>query len=355
MKLIPSIAFNDFSGSSGNVTARKIGDKTVLSSRTKHSRKKTPSQAAIRCRFGDTSRSYSEITEEQRQGWISLANNLGSYTTSTGSTSITGHNLFVAINTYRKICGKPFTADAPAQLLPSRYINVGDFWLSPEHIVFANVALQMGSNDVVLFEMYAAQSPAETRAWDKTSIVAVVHETDWGEVDLTKAYLEKFGTPLQIGQRVFIKVCRIDSDCGYVKWFSMLGSLASEKSFLYERIYKPRAKIGMDQIVPVSHEVECKDIDYEISTSSKITSNFISLSIINAPSIGCEFPHNGLSDAFNYDRSYQYSRGTPERKYLIQCMDVKIFNNSKKAINLYCIGGMFTKQFETFGTYFLTN
>lgn len=355
MKLIPSIAFSDFSGSAGSVTARKIGDKTVLSSRTKHSRKKTPSQAAIRCRFGDTSRSYSEITEEQRQGWISLANNLGSYTTSTGSTSITGHNLFVAINTYRKICGKPFTADAPAQLLPSRYINVGDFWLTPEHIVFANVALPENSNDVFLVEIYPAQSPAETNAWDKTVIVAVVPTTDWGEVDITDAFLQKFGTPLITGQMVFIKVCRIDSECGYIKWYSMIAYPARERSYLHDRLYVPRAKIGMDQIVPVSHEVECKDIDYEISTSSKITSNYISLSIINAPFIGCEFPHLGLSSAFNYDRSYQYSRGTPARKYLIQCMDVKIFNNSKKAINLYCIGGTFTKQFETFGTYFLTN
>ena len=309
----------------------------------------------MRCQFTDTVRGYSGITEKQRQGWISLAKNLGNYTTSTGSTSISGHNLFVAINTYRKICGKPMAADAPAQLLPSGYINVGDFWLSPEHIVFANVALQMGSNEVVLFEMYAAQSPAETRAWDKTSIVAVVHETDWGEVDLTKAYLEKFGTPLKIGQRVFIKVCRLDSDCGYVKWFSMLGFLASEKSFLHERLYKPRAKIGMDQVVRISHEAECVDIDYEISTSFKITSNIIAINILNAPFMGCEFPHNGLSNDFNYDHSYQYSRGTPARQYLIQCMDVKIFNNSKKAVNINCVGGNFVKQFETFGTYFLTN
>ena len=68
MKLLPSVAFNDFSGSAGNVTARKVGDKTYLSSRTKHSRKKTPCQAAMRCQFTDTVRGYSSITEEQRQG-----------------------------------------------------------------------------------------------------------------------------------------------------------------------------------------------------------------------------------------------------------------------------------------------
>ena len=355
MKLLPSVAFNDFSGSAGNVTARKVGDKTFLSSRTKHSKKKTPCQAAMRCQFSDTVRGYAGITEEQRQGWISLANNLGNYTTSTGSTSITGHNLFVAINTYRKICGKPLAADAPSELRPSYFINVGEFWISPERIVFTGVSLNENSNDVMLVEMYVAQNPSEKQCWDKTSIVTVVTSTDWGEVDITEAFLKKFGKPLAIGQNVFIKVCRIDSECGYLQWYSMIAFPVSERSYLSNYVYEPRAKIGMDQIVRISHDVECKDIDYEISTSSKITSNNIALNILNAPLIGCEFPHNGLSDDFNFDRSYQYSRGTPERKYLIQCMDVKIFNNTTKKIVVYCIGGVFTKQFETFGTYYLTN
>jgi hypothetical protein len=73
MKLLPSIGFSDFSGSAGNVTARKSGAKTYLSTRTKHSRKKTTYQAATRCRFSDTVRGYAKISEDQRRGWISLA------------------------------------------------------------------------------------------------------------------------------------------------------------------------------------------------------------------------------------------------------------------------------------------
>jgi len=355
MKLIPSIAFNDFSGSAGNVTARKIGDKTYLSVRTKHSRKKTSSQAEIRCRFADTIRGYNELTDEQRQGWTLLANNTGIYTTSSGATSVTGHNLFVAINSYRQIFGKQLTVDVPSQLLPSSYANIGEFWLSPERIVFTGVALDDNSSDVILFEMYPAQSPVETKSWNKTVIVAVLPATDWGDIDLTDAFLQKFGTPLTIGQMVFIKVCRIDSECGYIKWYSMIAYPARETSYLHDAVYIPRAKIGMDQVVSITEDVKCIDIDYEISTGSKITSNNISIYILKGFLIGCEFPHNGLSDAFNFDRSYQYSRGPAERNYLIQCMDVKIFNNSTKKINIYCLGGTFTKQFETFGTYFLTN
>lgn len=355
MKILPSVAFNDFSGSAGQVTARKVGDKTYLSTRTKHSRKTTPSQASIRCRFGNTNIGYSKLTEGQRLGWSYLASSLGEYATSTGNTTITGHNLFVSINTFRSICGKPITRSAPAQLLPSRYINVGDIWLTPEHVIFANVALIEGTDDVVLFEMFAAKSPAETNAWDKTSIVAVVASTDWGEVDLTKAYLEKFGIPIKIGQRIYIKVCKLNSECGYVKWFSLHAYFASERSTLHQRLYIPRAKIKMEMINPITQNYECDEIDYEISPGPKITSNNITVRSLQDFLVTCDFLHNGLTDAFDFERSYQYSRSPAERNYFIQCMEVKVYNNSTKKISLYCFAGVYTKHFETFGTYFITN
>ncbi|HOG20041.1 MAG TPA: hypothetical protein PKW37_06330, partial [Salinivirgaceae bacterium] len=249
MKLIPSIGFNDFSGSAGNVTARKTGDRTVLSTRTKHSKKKTTYQAATRCRFADTVRGYADITEEQRQGWISLANNLGTYHTSSGNTSITGHNLFVAINSYRKICGKPQSAEAPSELRPSDYIRFNDFWLSPEHIVFTGLGQRENPNEVLYIEMYPAQSPAENRCWDRTVLVAICPTTDWEEIDITHAFIEKFGAPLTIGQLVFIKICWLDSECGYIKYYTQIARIAQEASLVLNEPYIPRAKITIDQIL----------------------------------------------------------------------------------------------------------
>ena len=355
MKLIPSIAFNDFSGSAGNVTARKIGDKTYLSVKTKHSRKKTSSQAEIRCRFADTIRGYNELTDEQRQGWTLLANNTGIYTTSSGATSVTGHNLFVAINSYRQIFGKPLSVDVPSQIFPSSCTNIGEFWLSPERILFTGVALNDNSSDVILFEMYPAQSPVETKSWNKTVIVAVVPATDWGDIDLTEAFLQKFGTPLTIGQMVFVKICRIDSECGYIKWYSMIAFPARETSYLNNADYTPRVKISMDNIVPITNYDQCEHLDYEMSPGSKITSNTISAKVLKGYLAGCEFPHKGLPNIFYSERSFQYARATAEYDYFIQCMEVKIENNSYKKINLTNRAGNFKKHFETFGTYYVTN
>ncbi|MDP3451802.1 MAG: hypothetical protein Q8R90_02500 [Bacteroidales bacterium] len=354
MKILPSIAFNDFSGSAGNVTARKTGDNTYLSTRTKHSKKKTTYQAATRCRFADTTRGYSKVTEEERQGWISLAKNLGSYHTSTGKASITGHNLFVAINSYRKICGKPQTAIAPSHLRPSDYIRLDDWWLSPEYIVFTGLGERANKNEVLYVEMYPAQSPAENRCWDKTVLVAIIPTTDWGDIDLTKAFIEKFGSPLTIGQKVFIKICWIDSDCGYIKNYTLIVREAQEASLELNIPYKPRAKITIDQIETTNEESLCEYFDYEMSPGSKITSNEITIRFLKELTTGCEFLHNGLLSVFEFERSYQYSRGTAEMNYEIHCTEVLIRNSFQKQINFSCRSGVLPDHFATFGTYYIT-
>jgi len=359
MKILPSIAFSDFSGSAGNVTARKVGDKTYLSSRTKHARKKTTYQAATRCRFSDTVRGYAKISEDQRRGWISLAGRLGTYSSSSGNTSITGHNLYVAINTYRKICGKPQCADAPATLKPSDYINMNDdfdMWLSPERIFITGVIPSENPDDALLIEMYAAQSAGEANAWNKTVIVAVLQETDWGDVDLTQDYLKKFITPLTIGQMIYIKMCWIDAECGYVKRFTRFYMGARETSLYNHVPFMPRARVTTEQLTPETQDAECYNFDYELSPVSKITSNSIS-AMHNKGSLGCRFSHNGLPSAFDFDRTYQYSRGTGEKmKYMIQCTEVLIQNSKyTKTIILACRAGIFADHFETFGTYYVTS
>lgn len=353
MKLIPSIAFNDFSGSAGNVTARKTGDKTYLSTRTKHSKKKTIYQAAIRCRFTDTVRGYSKISEEQRQGWISLAKNLGTYHTSTGKTSITGHNLFVAINSYRKICGKSLCAVAPSELRPSDYIKFNDFWLSPEHIVFTGLGERENPNEVLYIEMYPAKSPAESRCWDKTVLVAICPTTDWGEIDISRAFIEKFGAPLTIGQKVFIKICWIDSECGYLKYYTLIVMAAQETSLELNVPYISRAKITIDQLYNNYQTFRIEHFDLELSPRPKLTSNEITISNEEAYKIHFGIDTHERMDVIDIGHSFQYGRDASGYQMIL--VEIQILTNNSKRIEIYSRSIMyFQKLTEIFGTYFLT-
>jgi len=350
MKLLPSVAFNDFSGSAGNVTARKTGDRTFLSTRTKHSKKKTTYQAATRCRFADTVRGYAEITEEQRQGWISLANNLGTYHTSTGKEySMTGHNLFVAINTYRKICGKPLSDIAPSELKPSNYIRLDDWWLTPEHIVLTGLGEKENPNDVLYVEMYVAQSPAESNCWDKTVLVAICPNTDWGDIDLTSAFLEKFGTPLKIGQKVYIKICWIDSECGYIKYYSLIGRNAQELSIERNAPYFPRAKLTIDQIYNNNEAFQIEHCDVELSSWPKINSNEIIISHDEANLSRFEINTYQQTDLKDSGVTLQYARDATSYHIILVEFDFLTKYYNKIAIHNRSFI-IFQKHTDIFGT-----
>lgn len=353
MKVIPSIGFNDFSGSAGNVTARKMGNKTYLSTKTKHSKKKTSYQATTRCRFSDTVRGYSKITEEQRQGWISLANNLDTYHTSTGKSSITGHNLFVAINSYRKICGKPKCEEAPAELRPSDYIRFNDFWLSPEHIAFTGIEKRENPNEVFYVEMYPAQSTAESSCWDKTVLVAICPTIDWGEIDLTRAFIEKFGAPLTIGQKVFIKICWLDSECGYIKNFTQIVKTVQEVSFVLNKPFIPRPKITLDQLSYNKENFLIERFDFELSPSPKFTSNEITILYDKGKVSNFGMDTLERMDVMDIGHSYQYARDSSA--YHVILVELQILTSYNKRVEIYSRSSVqFQKRTELFGTYYLT-
>lgn len=353
MKILPSIAFNDFSGSAGNVTARKVGDKTYLSSRTKHARTKTPSQATVRCRFADTTRGYANITEDQRQGWISLARRLGNYFTSSGYTTMTGHNLFVSINMYRKLCGKPLIADAPPEIKPSRYIHYEDLWVSPEHIVFTGVGMRESPSEVLLIEVYLAPSPSIMNAWNNTTILTICPTTDWGDIDITEAFIKKYGKPLTIKQKLYIKLCWLDSECGYLARYTQIALLAKERSDNKGLLYTPRAQLTIKDIDPVTENSECEALDYELSPIYKMTSNSITIRHISGYFTSYKFPHSGLTYQFNIDRSFQYGRATETQDLTILYVEVLVQNDTQKIVFFNKLAAASVTHFVTFGTYFV--
>ena len=73
MKALPSIAFNEFKGTAGDVTARKTGGRTVLNGRAQQSHIKTPKQSVRRASFGYITKQFKQLTAQQQIAWQKLA------------------------------------------------------------------------------------------------------------------------------------------------------------------------------------------------------------------------------------------------------------------------------------------
>ena len=109
----PSIAFNDFSGTAKDVTARNVNGRNILSSRAQHSKIVTPAQAVSRNKLSKISRAYKQLSDSQMLAWEVLAEHMKGISTFGNAAELTPHNAFVRINSNRAMIGMPLLADAP--------------------------------------------------------------------------------------------------------------------------------------------------------------------------------------------------------------------------------------------------
>ena len=109
----PSIAFNDFSGTAKDVTARSVGGRNVLSVRAKQSQVVTPAQAVSRNNLSKSSRAYKQLSDSQIAAWEALAKRMKGISTFGMTAELTAHNAFIRINSNRSLAGMPLLSDAP--------------------------------------------------------------------------------------------------------------------------------------------------------------------------------------------------------------------------------------------------
>ena len=216
MKALPSIAFSGFRGTASEVTARQTGGRTVLSGRAQHPHVKTPGQSFRRASFSFISKQYRTLTDSQRKAWDTLAAAHREKSLTGDGTPLTGHNLFVCLNSNRALLGVPLTKDAPDTVYGSSYVAFDDIWITPGRLLITGLKDPDSPESRLVVKMAATDSAAVTKAWGKTVITGTFDTTDWGDIDLTEIYTERFGIPVTAGHKYFIEMYWIDELSGYV-------------------------------------------------------------------------------------------------------------------------------------------
>ena len=204
MKALPSIAFNDFSGSAKDVTARSISGGTILSVRSYPSKAYSPNQKIQRNNLSKISRTYKQLTDSQMQSWEVLAKHLKATSYLGSSAEMTAHNAFVRINVNRSLAGEPILKNAPSHtgLIPD--VAYSSVVITPQLIMFSGIKHESAPYKLVV-KMSASQSAGISNGWSKTVLLASDIEDDWGEADVTRLYLKAIGVEPVPGQKVFIE------------------------------------------------------------------------------------------------------------------------------------------------------
>jgi len=269
MKALPSIAFNEFKGSAGDVTARVSKGRQVLSARSMHSSSKTPAQAVSRNRLAKISRSYRKLNDEQMKAWAVLAEKMKGISTFGSPAELTPHNAFVRINSNLQMVGEPLMTDAPAYMNDVPEVLYDDLWISPEVIIFTGLQ-QPSESHVLVFKMSPALSPGVSSGWGQTVIITPGLAPDWGDADLTALYTSVMGVAPEAGKKYFCEFYWLDKKTGFTGESMAISAVCKESSTAYSQEYVPRVQFTEKMIA--NEENFNLGMDLELSRGSSIMS-----------------------------------------------------------------------------------
>lgn len=214
MKYVPSIAFDEMSGSAKGVTAAKVRGRKYIRNRGYGGAARTSAQAAVKSIFKQLSQSWRNLTNAQILAWNALAQTQAGKSVLGTSSKISGANLYSRLNYWIVACGGQAIANPPAlqgveapteaviTLTPTKFT----FELEGEPADAANLKL--------VIQASAPQSNGVTRAYSKAVQIGGPLEAVTEEYDLKKDYDEKHGAPNAASPKVFIKYFFVNTVTG---------------------------------------------------------------------------------------------------------------------------------------------
>ena len=349
MKALPSIAFSGFRGTASEVTARQVRGRTVLSGRAQHPRVKTPEQSLRRASFSFISKQYRTLTDSQRRVWDTLAAAHREKSLTGDGTPLTGHNLFVCLNSNRALLGVPLTKDAPDTVHGSSYVAFDDIWITPGRLLITGLKDPDSPESRLVVKMAATDSAAVTKAWGRTVITGTFRTTDWGDIDLTEIYTERFGIPVTAGHKYFIEMYWIDSGSGYVSEVTRVCYPAVESESIHGQEYEPRTRITDGELVD-NERNSVSGLDVEFTSGSPLIS--AAGTLVGYDGIAASYAYFSPDTDIPYESdslsSYILVRGKETRAPQLFLMNI-IRRSNENSIQFAHRGGFYSKSSDIVG------
>ena len=214
MKYIPSIAFEEMSGSAKGVTAAKTRGRKYIRNRGYGGNTRTEFQSSVKSVFKQLSQAWQGLTNAQILAWNSAAGSAEAKSVLGSKTKISGSNLFMRLNYWVVYCGGNILTtppvlsgvDAPSEAVITLTADKFTFELEQAPVGAENLRLVIQASE--------PQSNGITRAYAKASAFADPYAITTSEIDLKGAYDAKCGAPSIGAPKVFMKYFFVNTQTG---------------------------------------------------------------------------------------------------------------------------------------------
>ncbi len=217
MKYIPSIAFEEMSGSAKGVTAAKTRGRKYIRNKGTGSQIRTAAQSAVKSVFKQLSQSWKNLTNEQMLAWNALALSQAGRSVLGTTSKITGANLYTRLNYWIVFCGGN-ALSAPPTLVGVPAPATAEISLTAESFLFTldDEPREHQADLKLIIQASAPQSNGISRAYSKASAIGSPLEAVSEEYDLKADYDAKHGTPTEAAPKVFLKWFFVNTKTGEV-------------------------------------------------------------------------------------------------------------------------------------------
>ncbi|HKM11840.1 MAG TPA: hypothetical protein PL115_01360 [Bacteroidales bacterium] len=214
MKYVPSIAFDEMSGSAKGVTAAKTRGRKYIRNRGYGGSTRTSFQASVKSVFKQLSQAWQGLTNAQILAWNAAASTAQGKSVLGTKSKISGSNLFMRLNYWVVYCGGDIMetppvlsgVEAPAGATVAISSSAMTFTLDSIPTVTTNLKLIIQASE--------PQSNGITRAYSKAAAFDDPATISSEAYDIKSAYDAKYGAPTAGTPKVFFKYFFVNTATG---------------------------------------------------------------------------------------------------------------------------------------------
>ena len=214
MKYIPSIAYEEMSGSAKGVTAAKTMSRKYIRNRGYGGAVRTEDQAKVKGIFKMLTTSWKNLTNEQILAWNKLALSQTGRSVLGTSAKISGSNLFTRLNYWVVTLGGSLMQNPP-EINSVETPSDATIACQGDTFTFKLDRAPVDNGGLYLvIEATAGMSNGVSRAHKKAAAIMNVEEPTAAVVDIHAAYQAKYGSLNASAPKVFFRYFFVDSTTG---------------------------------------------------------------------------------------------------------------------------------------------